>query len=131
MVKIKRLVALILLATIVLTSFSCQNTDNKKKQNTEVDLVINATVNVPENIDIDFTQYMGTNKKPYKPSEEIFSLKTNRNYAFKNKTNYEFDEYIYIVNDIVFAPAIGLSEMFGFEYNPSEDKNSAEIHTTT
>ena len=56
MVKIKRLVALILLATIVLTSFSCQNTDNKKKQNTEVDLVINATVNVPENIDIDFTQ---------------------------------------------------------------------------
>lgn len=127
MVKIKRLVALILLATIVLTSFSCQKTENKKKQNTEVDLVINANVNVPENINVDFTQYMGTNKKPYKPSEEIFSLKTNRNYAFKNKTNYEFNEYIYIVNGIVFAPASGLCEMFDLEYKTSEDKNTAEI----
>lgn len=123
----KRIFSVILFTSMVLSLLSCSLNVKKKEQNKEIDLKINVDIKIPERVDVDFTQYMGTDSKDYYPSKDIHALKTNRNYSFKNKKCHTFDEYIYNVQDIIFAPASGLSEMFGLEYTLSADKNSAEI----
>lgn len=131
--NIKRFVSVILLVVMAFSVVSCKTKTvedpSKSSQGIieEIDLEIDATIRIPEKVDVDFTPNMGTDKKKYKPSKSVFALKTNRNYAFEDKKCCEFNEYIYKADGVLLVPAEGLAELFGFDYSLSEDKNSAEM----
>ena len=131
--NIKRFISVILLGVMAFSVVSCKTRpveDSSKSSQgpiEEIDLKIDATIRIPEKVDVDFTPNMGTDKKKYEPSKSVFALKTNRNYAFEDKKCFEFSEYIYNADGVLFAPAEGIAELFGFGYSLSEDKNSAEM----
>lgn len=131
--NIKRFISVILLGVMAFSVVSCKTRPvedpSKSSQGPieEIDLKIDATIRIPEKVEVDFTPNMGTDKKKYEPSKSVFALKTNRNYAFEDKKCFEFSEYIYNADGVLFAPAEGIAELFGFGYSLSEDKNSAEM----